>query len=136
MKAYLEHANFTYSNLDGAVKFFQIAIPEFQIRHESVNNGRRWMHLGTDSTYLALNEAVEPIHREERYAKGGLNHLGFVVEDVEGIAERLLKNGYERSFSKEVEIFRIRDYFFDHEGNEYEFVQYLSEEPHLRNTYR
>tara|TARA_B100000287_G_scaffold98685_1_gene90747 strand:+ start:580 stop:744 length:165 start_codon:yes stop_codon:yes gene_type:complete len=30
---------------------------------------------------------------------------------------------------------RHRYYFFDHDANEYEFVQYLSEDPSERNEY-
>ena len=72
---------------------------------------------------------------EKNYDKVGINHIGFVVDNVEDIAENLLKNGYKRDYPKAVENYRIRDYFADADGNQYEFVQYLSDVSEERNSY-
>lgn len=132
---YLEHANITVNNLDNSVNFFQAAFPDFKIRGGGDSNGRKWIHLGNDSTYVALNESVVQKMNVKDYSKPGVNHLGFVVEDVSIIADRLLAAGYKRDYPKQEENYRIRDYFADADGNEYEFVQYLSTEISERNFY-
>lgn len=132
---YLEHANITVTNLQEAIKFFQTAFPHFKIRG-SGNDLREWVHLGDDETYIAINQAVSIHHTvEKNYGRAGINHIGFVVPNVEKIADNLLKNNYRRSYPKQVEQFRNRDYFLDADGNEYEFVQYLSHDPKEKNWY-
>ena len=132
---YLEHANITVNNLQEAIKFFQTAFPHFKIRGAG-NDLREWVHLGDDFTYVAINQAI---HKETKVVKNydgvGINHIGFVVPNVEEIAANLLKNGYKRDYPKQIEQFRIRDYFADADGNQYEFVQYLSELHEERNSY-
>ncbi|MEX1001383.1 MAG: VOC family protein [Crocinitomicaceae bacterium] len=132
---YLEHANITVNNLKEGIHFFKTAFPNFEIRGKGESNGRKWVHLGTQETYIAINEAVEPLKIEKNYSSSGINHLGFVVADVDEVADRLLAAGYERDYPKQTEEFRIRDYFVDKDGNEYEFVQYLSENPLEKNKY-
>ena len=134
-KIYLEHANITVSNLKEAIRFFQTAFPHFKIRGGG-NELREWVHLGDEHTYLALNKAKQIDRKADKnYDMIGVNHLGFVVENVEEIANNLLRNGYKRDFPKEVESFRIRDYFADADGNQYEFIQYLSEVAAEKNSY-
>ena len=97
---------------------------------------REWVHLGDEDSYIAINQATENhLKVEKNYDKIGINHLGFVVQNVEEIASKLLKNGYKRSYPKQVEQFRIRDYFIDADGNEFEFVQYLSDIVEEKNSY-
>lgn len=132
---YLEHANITVNNLESSIHFFKTAFPDFEIRGSGETNNRKWIHLGNEITYVALNESVEPKIKVKDYSKSGINHLGFVVEDVEIIAQRLLAEGFKRDYPKQVENYRIRDYFVDADGNEYEFVQYLSDEMSERNFY-
>ena len=134
-KIYLEHANITVNDLQEAIKFFQTAFPHFKIRGGG-NGLREWIHLGDDDTYIAINQAKQSdLKADKNYDKIGINHLGFVVQNVEEIANNLLDNGYKRDFPKEVEQFRIRDYFADADGNQYEFVQYLSDKPEEKNRY-
>ncbi len=123
---YLEHANITVNDLQEAIKFFQTAFPHFKIRGGG-NEIREWVHLGDDDTYIAINQAKQnDLKVDKNYDRIGINHLGFVVQDVEEIANNLLSNGYKRDYPKQVEQFRVRDYFADADGNQYEFVQYLS----------
>ncbi|MDB4439129.1 VOC family protein [bacterium] len=134
-KVYLEHANITVNDLQEAIKFFQSAFPHFKIRGGGDEN-REWVHLGDDDTYIALNQAHQnELKSEGSYNRIGINHLGFVVQDVEEIANNLLINGYKRDYPKQIEQFRIRDYFADADGNQYEFVQYLSELVQEKNSY-
>lgn len=133
---YLEHANITVNDLQGAIKFFQTAFPHFKIRGGG-NDMREWIHLGDDDTYIAINQAKQSdLKADKNYDSIGINHLGFVVQDVEEIANNLLSNGYKRDYPKQVEQFRIRDYFADADGNQYEFVQYLSEVVQEKNSYK
>jgi catechol 2,3-dioxygenase-like lactoylglutathione lyase family enzyme len=134
-KIYLEHANITVNDLQEAIKFFQTAFPHFKIRGGG-DGMREWAHFGDDDTYIAINKAKQrDLKADKNYDEIGINHLGFVVENVEEIANNLLSNGYKRDFPKEVEQFRIRDYFADADGNQYEFVQYLSDKPEEKNSY-
>lgn len=134
-KMYLEHVNITVNNLQEAIKFFQTAFPHFKVRGGG-DELRKWVHLGDENTYIALNQAEDPMQKvEKNYDKTGINHIGFVVEDVEKIAANLLNKGYQRDYPKQVEKFRIRDYFADADGNQYEFVQYLSEISAEKNSY-
>ena len=135
MNTYLEHANITFQNIDQGITFFQTAFPEFKVRGGGGEGINRWVHIGTDSTYVALGQGKESENPGKNYDRPGINHLGFVVDDVNLIAKRLLSAGYERSYPKQEQRFRVRDYFLDAEGNEYEFVQYLSDVNAERNDY-
>lgn len=134
----LEHANLVVRDLDDAIAFLQTALPDFRIRGEGKGwNGARWVHVGNDQSYLALSEATqEPAERWVPYAgKPGTNHLGFEVDDVEGIRTRLLAAGYQDSTVPNSHPHRQRVYFHDAEGNDWEFVQYRSDDPEDRNDY-
>ena len=133
----LEHANLIVRDIDGMVKFLETAFPEFGIRGEGTNNGSRWLHIGSESTYIALNEAdSEPNETWRPYTgKPGLNHLGYEVDDAEALRNRMLTAGYRDSTVPNNHEFRKRVYFYDPEGNDWEFVQYFSEDPAERNAY-
>ncbi len=132
-KIYLEHANITVGNLQRAIHFFQTAFPHFVIRAKG-NETREWVHLGDDSTYIAINQfAGKTILERENYDDLGINHIGFVVEDVDAISKQLLGAGYKRDYPRQEEKFRTREYFADDDGNEFEFVQYLSDKIEERN---
>jgi len=133
-QVYLEHANISVSNIETSINFFQTAFTDFKIRGGGTRNGRPWVHLGDDYTYVALYQD-EIGQATKNFDKNGFNHIGFVVQDVKGIAERLLAAGFKRDYPKQVEEFRIRDYFVDMDGNEYEFVQYLTDDINERNSF-
>ena len=133
-KIYLEHANITVSHLEKSLHFFKTAFPSFVIRG---GDEKEWLHFGNDYTYVALTlgSKGEGQPSGPNYAEIGLSHIGFVVDDVEAVSERLLTAGYKRNFPKTVEKHRSREYFLDNDGNEYEFVEYLSEVMAERNLY-
>jgi catechol 2,3-dioxygenase-like lactoylglutathione lyase family enzyme len=138
MKIRLEHANLAVRDLDGMTRFLQTAFPDFRVRGDGVGPmGQRWRHLGNDRCYLALNEArAEAPEAWVPYAgKPGLNHLGFEVDDADALRERLAAAGYRDSTVPNRHPHRKRVYFHDPEGNDWEFVQYLSDDPRERNDY-
>ena len=97
MKIRLEHANLSVRHLDEMVRFVTTAFPEFEIRAEGTGmRGQRWLHLGTDDTYLALNEASERAEPRPPYSgTPGFNHLGFEVDDVDAVHRHCADNDIE-----------------------------------------
>lgn len=139
MKIRLEHANMTVSDLDAAVRFVTTAFPEFRIRGggKLFDGHRRWVHVGNDDTYLALVEADPDTTPAGSAYDGSIrtNHLGYEVTDVEALRQRMLGAGYRESTTPNDHPARRRVYFLDGEGNDWEFVEYASDEPGRRNDY-
>ncbi len=137
MEIRLEHANMVVRDFEATVRFLNAAFPEFRVRREGLNEGLRWMHIGTDNTYIALNEASEePAENWAPYSgKPGVNHLGYEVEDVDALRERLTAAGFRDSTYPNNHPHRKRVYFHDADGNDWEFVEYLSSDPAKRNDY-
>lgn len=138
MSTRLEHANLVVRDVEAMIAFLQTAFPDFSVRGSGPNlQGSRWVHVGNDETYLALNEAGhEPAETWVPYGgKPGTNHLGFVVDDAEGLRKRMREAGYCDTTFPNAHPHRTRVYFHDPEGNDWEFVQYLSDDPAERNDY-
>lgn len=139
MPARLEHANLTVPDIDAAIAFLMAMEPAFEIRHDSGNGGPyRWVHIGTEGSYVALEEPHEPNPKPikaGRYSDYGVNHLGWVVDDVDTVCARLEAAGYSQDYKVEDHRFRKRRYFLDHAGFEWELVEYLSTDPDEQNQY-
>jgi catechol 2,3-dioxygenase-like lactoylglutathione lyase family enzyme len=138
MTTRLDHANLTVRDVDETIRFLQTAFPEFRIRAEGKSwRGTRWVHVGTHDVYVALYEALaEAAEPWVPYAgKPGTNHLGFEVDDAEALRARLRAAGYEDTTVPNRHPYRRRVYFHDREGNDWEFVQYLSDDPEKRHDY-
>ncbi|MGB0391180.1 MAG: VOC family protein [Salibacteraceae bacterium] len=135
MIAYIEHANISVSSLHEGIRFFKTAFPHFYIRGKGRSGNEEWVHFGTKETYVALNIASVLKEEDDRYVRAGFNHLGYVVKDSGAVAKRLIDAGYKRSYPRQEESSRIREYFFDADGNEYEFIEYLTEKWTERNNY-
>ncbi len=134
----LEHANLCVSDLDAMVRFIQTAMPEFEIRHQGVDEaGARWLHIGTEQSYLALQEATAPATQKPAPYSGrpGTNHLAFEVADADAVHARMLAAGYQDSTVANAHPHRRRVYFYDSEGNDWEFIHYHSRQPEERNDY-
>jgi catechol 2,3-dioxygenase-like lactoylglutathione lyase family enzyme len=139
MAVRLEHANLTVHDIDGMLRFLLTAFPEFKVRGEGkTREGNRWVHVGTDETYIALTPVrVEPgKHRTPYQGLAGVNHLAYEVDDVDALCQRMKSAGYQDSTPPNAHPHRKRRYFYDPEGNDWEFVQYLSEDPAERNDYK
>jgi catechol 2,3-dioxygenase-like lactoylglutathione lyase family enzyme len=134
----LEHANLCVRDVDGMIRFLVTAFPEFRIRHDATEaNGTRWVHVGTDETYIALQsnerEGTEPW--QPYSGLPGVNHLGYEVDDVEALLTRLRSAGYTDTTVPNRHPHRKRVYFHDPEGNDWEFVQYFTNNTAARNDY-
>ena len=134
---FLEHINITSTDVDETVRFLLTAMPEFGVRGGGEGEkARRWVHVGTEESYLCVEDrGATERGPHEPYVHPGLNHIGFVVEDGRATANRLANAGYSQGSTFLDHSHRHRYYFFDHDGNEYEFVQYLSDRPEERNEY-
>lgn len=133
----MEHANLHVRHFDDAVRFLTTAFPDFKVRSESEADGLRWMHIGTDDTYIALNETrKDAADTKSPYdSEPGINHLGYEVDDVDALRDRLASAGFKDSTYPNKHPHRKRVYFYDADGNDWEFVQYLTDDVALRNDY-
>ncbi len=131
----LEHVNINVGNIDETVRFLTTALPNFQVRggERLDNNKWKWVHIGTDSTYLCLNENDSGAPSPEG---SGFNHAGFIVDDIASIKERLEQVGYKEGYLSEPHPHRKRVYYIDGNGTEWEFIEYSSEDPSERNDYK
>lgn len=141
MAFYLEHANVTVPSVDAAIDFLQTVDPSFVVRHDETPEGKhRWCHIGTDTSYIALQEphmdaGPNSVSNRRPYKDQGVNHLAFVVPDVEGSCARLDAKGYRKSIPGENSKARIRAYYYDSADFEWEIVQYLTDVMAERNCY-
>jgi catechol 2,3-dioxygenase-like lactoylglutathione lyase family enzyme len=138
LEARLEHANLSVRDVEAMIRFLMTAFPEFRIRGEGRNrNGIRWVHIGTNDTYIVLNQAkTESTKHWIPYSgEPGVNHLAYEVDDVESLRVRLNAAGYRDSTVPNAHPYRKRVYFYDPDGNDWEFVQYFSQDPAKRNDY-
>ena len=138
MKVRLEHANLSVRDVEAMIRFLMTAFPEFRIRGEGTSlNGIRWVHVGTHDTYIVLNQAKtdSAAHWIPYSGEPGVNHLAYEVDDVESLRVRLKSAEYRDSTVPNAHPHRKRVYFYDPEGNDWEFVQYLSQDLAKRNDY-
>ena len=93
----LDHANLCVHDIDAVVRFLKTAFPDFKICRDTTDpDGSRWVHVGSNETYIALNQAKPEEARRGTPHKGrpGLNHLAYEVDDVEALRARLRAAGY------------------------------------------
>ncbi len=134
----LEHANINVPDIEAATAFLLAAFPKAYVRGE----GKRafsdgiWRHVGTDDSYIALQQENKPSKSNQRtYIDNGVNHLGFEVDDIEALKERLLAKQYQMNNMGVDEEGRTSAYFYDSAGNEWEFVEYHTDQLEVRNNY-
>ncbi len=123
----LEHVNITVSDTHKTAQMLN-AIFGWHVRWEgaSIDNGYS-MHVGEEDAYLALyagpNEQKVTEDDASYGTRGGLNHLGVVVDDLDAVEERVKAYGFEPHFHADYEPGR-RFYFYDHDRIEIEVVEY------------
>ncbi|MGA7980095.1 MAG: VOC family protein [Chromatiaceae bacterium] len=132
----IEHASITVRDMRATVGFITTALPEFKIRGQDISNPCAWLHVGTEETYIALTRAPSTDPRGRvAYHDLGVNHVGIVVDDVGEVVARLEAAGFQQSSEPEVSKWRRRFYFLDADGLQWEFIQYLSDDPAKKNHY-
>ena len=133
MKVRLEHANICVTDMSVMIKFLQTAFPDFRVR----GKGMKWLHIGTDDTYIALQQANKDAVSDwtPNSGKPGVNHLAYEVDDIDSLRNRLISNGFKESAVVDSHPYRKRAYFNDPEGNDWEFIEYFSSDPSKRNDY-
>ncbi|WP_380054835.1 VOC family protein [Falsihalocynthiibacter sp. SS001] len=121
----LEHANVTVSDIRKTTEFLK-SIFGWKTRWEgdSIHGGRS-AHVGGDDSYLAIYQhpASEGQTNNSYKHIGGLNHLAVVVDDLDATEKRVIAAGFKPQSHADYEPGR-RFYFDDHDGIEYEVVQY------------
>jgi catechol 2,3-dioxygenase-like lactoylglutathione lyase family enzyme len=119
----LEHVNLTVTDLDRSVAFY-CDLLDFHVRWKgAVDVDRMGAHVGTDDFYLALFQATQPGDVPRNYLAPGVNHVGFVVDDLEAARARLSELCGTEHLEADYEPGR-RIYFFDPDGYEVELVEY------------
>jgi catechol 2,3-dioxygenase-like lactoylglutathione lyase family enzyme len=125
MPARLEHANYTVSDA-ARTAGWMADLFGWHIRWQGpAINGGRSLHVGTEDQYLALYQpAGSRAPKDDSYTtRGGLNHVGVVVDDLARVEERVRALGFTPENHADYEPGR-RFYFNDQDGIEYEVVQY------------
>ena len=140
MATYLEHANITVPDIDAAISFLMVIDPTFEVRRNETPEGSyRWVHIGTEQHYIALEEphldATAPQSALPTYNNYGVNHLAWVVDDFSAVIKRLEERGHKKGIPVQPEPYRKKAYYYDSAGFEWEFVHYLSDKPEERNLY-
>ena len=119
----LEHVNLTVSDLDRSIAFY-CDLLDLNIRWKGlIDDSRLGAHVGDDHGYLALFQATKDGEVEHDYLRPGVNHFGFVVDDLEDAQRRLAELGASVHLVGDYEPGR-RIYFMDPDGYEVELVSY------------
>jgi catechol 2,3-dioxygenase-like lactoylglutathione lyase family enzyme len=125
MPASLEHANITVSDPD-ATAAWMCRLFDWHIRWQGPSKETGYsVHVGSDSSYLALYARGTPTPTaEDTYdTVGGLNHLAVVVDDIKATRAKVADAGFIPGEHFDYAPGQ-RFYFDDHDGIEYEVVQY------------
>ena len=136
---YVEHVNLTVKDLDRTVAFLLAALPSWRVRGQGTmpwfGKPMRWLHVGTDSSYLALQDGGEGDGPDWTGPSVGTKHIGIVVPSADQVVARLAAAGHAIDHWGGDHPFRKRAYFMDPDGLQFEFVEYLSDAPAERNDY-
>lgn len=132
----LEHANLSVTDVEATTRFMRAALPELTIRGEGRDDrGRPWRHVGNEHFYVALQGVDGAMTRQPYGDSVGLNHLGWQVDDAGEVEARMRAAGFEPNLRIDDHPARRRVYFHDPDGNDWEFVEYLTEDLAARNSY-
>ncbi|MCP3904999.1 MAG: VOC family protein [Planctomycetes bacterium] len=122
---HLEHVNLTVSDLDRSVDFYRRLLGyEVRWRREAADDLPAAAHVGDENHYIAMfQSAPAPAMAPVSYDAVGLNHFGFVVDDLDAARDRLRDLGVEPHSEADYDPGR-RLYFHDPDGIEVELVEY------------
>ena len=135
----IEHLNITVPDIDEAIKFLQIVAPDFEVRRDDTSlENSRWVHIGNDNYYFALQEPhpdTKAQNPHQSYKDYGINHVALVVQDLKSIVTVLQENNYKKGIDTPIEKYRKRAYYYDGAGLEWELTEYLSDNTEQRYLY-
>ena len=132
----LEHANLSVKDTEAMTRFILTAFPDFRVRGGGTDgHGRAWRHVGNDEFYVALQTVPTNTRRAPYGNSTGLNHLGWEVDDLPALVERMSSAGFEPNMTADDHPARNRRYFYDPDGNDWEFVMYTADSVAERNDY-
>lgn len=121
----LEHANITVSDPLKTANMLA-GLFGWHIRWQGpAKNEGYTVHVGTDESYLAVYSVGVPGKSpvSSYQVKGGLNHVGIVVDDLDATEEKVKQAGFVPHNHGDYEPGR-RFYFDDDNGIEFEVVSY------------
>ena len=120
---FIEHVNLTVSDLDRSIAFYSDLL-DLHVRWKGpIDGDRLGAHVGDDRFYLALFQATTDGAVEHDYLKPGINHFGFVVDDLDAARRRVEALGATVHLEADYDPGR-RIYFLDPDGHEVELVAY------------
>lgn len=135
----LEHVNITVADVDLATRFLLAALPDWRVRGEGridwFGKPIPWRHVGSDTFYLALQGGGEGEPPDWRGHRLGPKHVGLVVPSVDAVVARLAECGYPLDHWGGTTPGRRSVYIDDPASVQFEFVEYLSADPAVRNAY-
>ena len=136
---HLEHINLVVSDLDKSLEFYQTVFPHWRIRGgaegEWYGMPRKWVHLGDDYQYLAISDHGKGDARDLKGSQPGLAHFAYVTDSIDRLVARMSEAGFKPTDSGGDEEHRRNRYYLDPDGIEIEFVEYLTDDTRLRNSY-
>lgn len=120
---FIEHVNLTVTSVDRSAEFY-CELLDLKIRWKGkTSGGMNAAHVGDERSYIALFEAERGGRIEKDYGEVGLNHFGLVVDDLDGMKQRLGALGLKHHSEQDYDPGR-RIYFMDPDGIEVELVEY------------
>jgi catechol 2,3-dioxygenase-like lactoylglutathione lyase family enzyme len=120
---FLEHVNLTVTDLDRSIAFY-CDLLELHVRWKGpIDDRRLGAHVGNERNYLALFQATTSGTPARDYFRPGVNHFGFVVDDLDAARERVARLGATVHLEAAYEPGR-RIYLLDPDGHEIELVEY------------
>ena len=123
--ARLEHLNVTVRDPDATAAML-VEIFGWRLRWQGAAiHGGRSVHVGEADSCLAVYAGLgAQVAAGKSYGlRGGLNHIGIVVDDLDAVEERVKAHGYEPVNHADYEPGR-RFYFREQNGIEIEVVGY------------
>ena len=127
--AQLEHVNVTVSDPKQTAKMFADLFGWYTRWEGAAMGGAGYtVHVGTDDSYVAVYsgsapEQTVPKSDASYETRGGLNHLGVVVDDLDAVEAKVRAHGFTPHSHADYEPGR-RFYFHDADGIEIEVVCY------------
>jgi catechol 2,3-dioxygenase-like lactoylglutathione lyase family enzyme len=133
----LEHVNLVVTNIEKSLEFYRAAFPHWWVREEGKGEWsgkpRTWVHFGDDYQYLVFGDNGVGENRDLSGHQVGLAHFAFVTSNLDAVISRMADAGFPVAKNGADDVHRKNIYFYDPDGFEVEFVEYLSDLPKERN---